>query len=256
MSKRTRAVSLAVLPLVAILMSSVASAVTANAATAATRAPDHTCTNPSFVTSSPTGGHTFGKYYVYNNMWGIAGYSVSQTLSACNYNNWYVIADMNNDSGDGAVKTYPNVQENFNSVPITSFTKLTSTFAESDPHVGIYEDAYDMWINGVASSGATEVMIWNENYNQVPAGSIQGTVTIGPRTYTVWKNGNYVAFVAKANFTSGTLNILRFYKYIMNRGWMPRTSVVDQIDYGAELVSTNSAPVAFQFNNFSINAQQ
>ena len=45
------------------------------------------------------------------------------------------------------------------------------------PYVGIYEFAYDIWLNGIAGSGSTEVMIWTDNYKQVPSGSQLETVT-------------------------------------------------------------------------------
>jgi hypothetical protein len=212
------------------------------------------CANPQFVTSSPTGIWGNGPYFVYNNMWNISGYSVSQTLSACSFSNWYVVATMNNDSGNGAVKTYPNVQENFNEKAINSFHSITSTFAETSPHVGIYEDAYDMWLNGVASSGSTEVMIWTENFHQVPAGSVVASVSFSGRAYQVWKNGSYIAFVAESNFTSGSMNLLQFYDWIIAQGWIPGSSTLGQIDYGVEIVSTNSAPATFSFTNFSIAA--
>jgi len=205
------------------------------------------------VTSDARGGWSNGGYYVSNDMWNISGYAVTQTLYACAYNNWYVVADMNNNRGDGAVKTYPNVHEDFHERSISSFHTISSSFAETSPHAGIYEDAYDIWINGVASSGSTEVMIWTENCNQVPAGSAEGTVTFGGRAYKAWKKGSYIAFVADANFTSGTLNLLEAFNWIIAKGWMPASSTLGQVDYGAEIVSTNGAPATFTFTNFSVN---
>ncbi len=210
------------------------------------------CTDPSFSTSQPTGGEQSGDYYLYNNMWNASGYSVTQTLYACNYHDWYVVADMNNDSGDGAVKTYPNVQANFNEPKISSFHSITSTFAESSPHVGIYEDAYDIWINGVASSGSTEVMVWTENFHQVPSGSVVATASFGGRGYKVWKSGSYIAFVADANFTSGSVDLLQIFDWIIAQGWIPASSTLGQICYGVELVSTNSSPATFNFTDFSV----
>jgi Glycosyl hydrolase family 12 len=211
------------------------------------------CKDPSFSTSQPTGGESNGNYYLYNNMWNASGYSVAQTLYACSYHDWYVVANMNNDSGNGAVKTYPDVQANFNEPKISSFHSVSSTFAESSPHVGIYEDAYDIWLNGVASSGSTELMIWTENFHQVPAGSVVATASLGGRSYKVWKNGSYIAFAAESNFTSGTLNLLQFFDWIIGKGWIPSTSTLGQICYGVELVSTNSAPATFNFTNFSVS---
>jgi hypothetical protein len=168
------------------------------------------CINPAFVTSDPNGGWSDGGYYVHNNMWNRASYQCSETLYACSYHNWYVVANMNNDSGDGAVKTYPNVHKDYNNVPISSFNTIVSTFSETSPHVGIYNVAFDIWTNGVATPGSTEFMIWTENYNQVPAGSRVEEVTLGGRTYNVWKTSNnrYIAFIPTVVFTSGTVDIL------------------------------------------------
>lgn len=195
-------------------------------------------------------------YFVYNNMWGISGYTVTQTLYACSYSDRYVVADMNNDSGDGHVKTYPNSHRDFDNEPaITSLNSVTSTFAETSPGTGIYEDAYDIWLNGIATPGSTEVIIWTQNQGQVPSGSVVGTVTLDGRSWTVWKtSGTYIAFVANSNFTSGTMNLLAFFQWIMGQGWIPSSSTPGQVDYGAELVSTNGVPATFTFSDFPVSA--
>ncbi len=214
-----------------------------------------TCTHPSFVTSDQYGMWNQSPYFVYNDMWGISGYSVSQTLSACSYGNWYVTATMNNDNGDGHVKTYPNSHRDWDSEPaISSLQSVTSTFAETSPGTGIYEDAYDIWLNGIADSGSTEVMIWTENHGQVPSGNQVATVTLDGRSWAVWKDGSYIAFVAGSNFTSGTMNLLTFFQWIMSQGWIPGNSTLGQVDYGVELVSTNGVPATFSFSNFSVSA--
>jgi Glycosyl hydrolase family 12 len=214
-----------------------------------------TCAHPSFVTSDQYGMWNQAPYFVYNDMWGISGYSVSQTLSACSYGNWYVTATMNNDNGDGHVKTYPNSHRDWDSEPaISSLQSVTSTFAETSPGTGIYEDAYDIWLNGIADSGSTEVMIWTENHGQVPAGNQVATVTLDGRSWAVWKAGSYIAFVAGSNFTSGTMNLLMFFQWITGQGWIPGNSTLGQVDYGVELVSTNGVPATFSFSDFSVSA--
>jgi hypothetical protein len=223
-------------------------------ATAPASAGSATCTHPSFVTSDQYGMWNLAPYFV-TNMWGISGYSVTQTLYACSYSDWYVVADMNNDSGDGHVKTYPNAHRDFDNEPtISSLQSVTSTFAETSPGTGIHEDAYDIWLNGIATSGSTEVMIWTENHGQVPSGSQVATVTLDDRSWAVWRAGTYIAFVATSNFTSGTMNLLTFFQWIISQGWMPSNSTLGQVDYGAELVSTNNVPATFTFSNFSVNA--
>jgi Glycosyl hydrolase family 12 len=224
------------------------------ASTGPVTAGSASCTNPSYSTSAADGMWNLSPYFVSNNMWNASGYSVTQTLHACSYSNWYVTATMNNDTGDGAVKTYPNSQRDFNDPKISSLNSVTSTFAETSPGTGIYEDAYDIWLNGLATSGSTEVMIWTHNNGQTPSGSVQGTVTFDGRSYTVWKSGSYIAFVAKANFTAGTMNLLDFFQWIIGKGWIPADSTLSQVCYGAELVSTSGVPATFSFSNYSVSA--
>jgi hypothetical protein len=212
------------------------------------------CIDPVFVTSDTNGGWGDGDYYVHNNMWNVGSYDVTETLYACSYDNWYVVANANDDSGDGAVKTYPNVHVDYGSVPISSFNTITSTFAESSPHVGIYNVAYDIWVNGVATPGCTEFMIWNENFNQVPSGDKVTTVDLGGRTYDVWRtsSGGYIAFVPTEAFTSGTVDILEILNWAIAQGWIPGSSTLGQICFGVEIVSTDGSDATFHFTDFSI----
>jgi hypothetical protein len=214
--------------------------------------------NPVFVTSDPNGGWSKGGYYVHNNMWNSANYSpCTSTLYAWSPDNWYVVARMNNKKGDGAVKTYPNVHKDYGRVSIGSLASITSSFAETSPHVGTYNVAYDIWINGIATPGCTEIMIWTENFNQVPGGSYFQNVTFGNQTYKVYKTpgSGYLAFVATTNFTSGTVNLLEIIQWAMTKGWLSSKSALNQICFGVELVSTDDAEARFQVSAFSIDTK-
>jgi len=213
--------------------------------------------DPTFVTSDQNGGWSNSGYYVHNNMWNSSKYSpCTETLSAWSFDNWYVVARMDNRTGDGAVKTYPNVHKNYKSVPIGSFSSIASTFAETSPHVGIYNFTYDIWINGIATPDCTEIMIWNENFNQVPGGSYVQDVTFGGRTYRVYKtvNSGYIAFVPTAIFTSGTLDLLDIMNWTIAQGWLSAESTLNQICFGVEIVSTDNIDATFEVTTFSIDA--
>jgi len=213
---------------------------------------------PKFVTSEPNGGFPDGGYYVHNNMWNSARYRpCTATLSAWSHDQWRVVTRMNNRTGDGAVKTYPNVHRDYRSVPVSSFAALTSTFAETSPRVGIYNCTYDLWINGIAQPGCTEIMIWTENFKQVPGGRYVQDATFDGRTYKVYKRSSsgYIAFVATTNFTSGTVNLLGIIKWVMAQGWLADQATLNQICYGFEVVSTDDAEAAFQITAFAIDAQ-
>lgn len=212
------------------------------------------CGNPVFSTSTKYGTYTNLPYFVAADMWNVGSSSASQTLNVCSAGSWSVTATVS--GGGNSVKTYPNVHRDFGSPAVSSLKSVTSSFAESGPGDGTYENAYDIWLNGIANpgGGSDEVMIWNENHGQIPGGSPQGTVTFGGRTYTVWKgDGNYFAFVANSTFTSGTLNLLDFFEYLMSKGWVPGNSTLSEVCYGVEVVATNGAET-FNVTNFSVDA--
>ena len=80
------------------------------------------------------------------------------------------------------------------------------------------------------------------------------SATFDGQSYTVWRgNNNLVSFVANSNVTSGTLNLLQFFQWLISKGWEPADSTLNQVDYGVEIVSTNSAPETFSFSNFSVS---
>jgi hypothetical protein len=213
-----------------------------------------TCTDPSFTTSSAFGSETLGAYTVSNNMWNAGGGGISQTLSACSSSDWFVDANVADDGG--GVKTYPNSAYDFADPPeISSLASVTSTFGSSLPASGDFEDGYDIWLNGTATSGGDEVMIWTDNQGQTPAGSQVATVTLDGQSYTVWQAaGGPVTFVSDTNVTGGDLNLLQFFQWLISQGYEPSNSTLNQVAYGAEIVSTNATPETFGFSNFSVSS--
>ncbi len=217
------------------------------------------CTDPVFTTSSTNGMWSNGGYVVHNNMWNVSGYNVSETLSACAYNNWSVTATADNRSGDGAVKTYPNVHKDYHDWStgaeplLSSFSTIKSTFAATSPHVGIYNVAYDIWLNGVP--GNREIMIWTDNYRQVPAGSrVASGVSLSGHTWDVYAtSGNgYLAFVPSQPMTQGSLDLKAMLDWLTAQGRIPANSTLGQICFGVEVVSTDGQPATFNFTDFSI----
>ena len=210
------------------------------------------CAKPVFTTSDHDGGFSDGGYYLHNNMWNSDVTLGPETLYACSYRDWYVVSRQTNEAG--AVKTYPNVHKDYEDVPLSSFKSLTSTFAAASPHVGIYDVAYDIWLNGVATSGSTEIMIWTENFNQVPAGEKAATATFGAQSFEVWRtsNGHYLAFVPNQPLTSGSLDLKALFDWTTGKGWLSEDSTLGQVCFGVEIVSTDGKDARFQFSDFSI----
>jgi hypothetical protein len=143
---------------------------------------------------------------------------------------------------------------------LSSWKSITSQFSDIPPGVGsnygIWEFEYDAWLNGLADSRSTEVMIWTYNNGQTPSGSAIGVFTDAGHTYDVYRKSSprqYIAFVDRSNNLSGSVDLLDFFNYVISRGWMPRSSTLYQICNGVELVSTNSRSERFTINNFSIS---
>jgi hypothetical protein len=219
-----------------------------------TSADGATCTDPSFSTSSDFGSETLGAYTVSNDMWNAGGGGISQTLSACSSSDWYVDANVADD--EGGVKTYPNSAYNFADPPaISSLSTVTSTFGSTLPASGDFEDAYDIWLNGTAGTGGDEVMIWTDNQGQTPAGSQVATVTFDGQSYAVWQDaGGPITFVSDTNVTGGDLNLLQFFQWLISQGYEPTGSTLNQVAFGAQIVSTNATPETFGFSNFSVSS--
>ena len=215
-----------------------------------------TCTNPVFVTSDTNGGWSTNGYYVHNNMWN-SQEGGPETLYACAYNNWFVDSTQPNTT---SVKTYPNVHldiNNMNGAPLSNYRTITSTFAGAGPRVGIYNVAYDVWLNGVGwGGGTTEFMIWTENFNQRPLGSVKATVTFGAMTYDVWHynsgGANVISLTAKSPMPAGNVNLKEMFDWATARGMMPANSTVNQIGFGVEICSTNNTKQRFTFTDFSV----
>jgi glycosyl hydrolase family 12 len=225
------------------------------------------CTNPYFTTSASNGGVSDGGYYVHNNLWNAANYpGTTGTTSVCSFHSWNNTGQASNANGDGAVKTYPNVHKDYSSPAISSLPVLTSKWAMQSPGVGIYDVAYDLWLNGVP--GSPEVMVWTENHNQRPAGNVVASgLSFGGYTWDLWAtSGNgYLAFAAPADGTSaqpgwpsnqvratGQLDLLAMLRYLQSTGRVSSTSTLGQVCFGVEVVDTGSAPATWHLTDFAI----
>ena len=174
-----------------------------------------------------------------------------------------MIATADNSSGDGAVKTYPNVHKDYHNwgtgyePPLSNYPTLSSSFAATGPNTGIYNIAYDIWLNGVGNGGGSnrEVMIWTDNQAQRPAGSVVATGLgsagrPGPSGQPVTTTSSPSS--RDTDMAAGTVNIRAMLDYLISHGRVPANSTLGQIGYGVEVVSTNGAPGTFRFTGFSL----
>lgn len=195
-------------------------------------------------------------YWVNNDAWnGSAG---PQTLYACSPSSWYAASDQPDLAG--AVETYPDTEYDVGgrgSTPraISSFTSVTSTFAEQAPNVGQWDAGYDIWTNNWGG----EIMIWNQTSASLdgiypPSDCVQ--VTIGGIGYCEWNDGGYgseVILERDTQVASGSVDILAALQWLETQGLVKSTDTLTQIEYGIEVSSTAGASQTFAVNGFTVN---
>jgi len=218
----------------------------------ATATPPKTCTNRDTIEEGVAASYfeaDGGEYLIHNNNWNddAGGNTV---ITACDYDNWYLISDTPNHS-DMSVQTYPNVHRDYNNVPLTRIT--SARFAATGPRCTgcVYNIAFDVWMGSGLSH---ELMIWTDNWGQRPIGDIVDTVTIGGHEYQVWRygsgDGGVFTYLSTTPQLSGDMPLSEFFKDVQNRGWNVTTTW--QVDYGVEIVDTNGNPERFDFTDFAI----
>jgi hypothetical protein len=214
------------------------------------------CSNPRKTLSGPNAMWFTKGYVVHNNEW---NRNIPETIKACSHRNWYVTATANNRDGSGAVKTYPNVHKDFHNwntgrePRVSSFKTIRSKFAAHGPRVGIYNIAYDIWLNGVP--GNREVMIWTENYHQRPAGRVVARgLKFSHRTWSVWATSDkhIITFLPNRKIGSGDMRIKARLNWLKARRLIPASSTLGQICFGVEVVSTGGKPARFKFDDFNV----
>ncbi len=219
-----------------------------------------TCSEASAACMVNNTGCNLASYYLYDNQWNCGPKSGNhcgpESAYGCANANGTVsfVTTSDQPAGNTAVLTYPAVQSNFSSTPaLSSFKSITSSYTETSPHVGDYEVAYDCWFNNQAN----EVMVWVDNYNQVPAGKKVATgVAVGGHSWDVWwvQSSGYLAFNVTSTLTSGNVDLLALFNYAVMNGWLPATSTLSQLAFGIEVCSTGGNAATFTINDYSLMA--
>jgi hypothetical protein len=217
------------------------------------------CTSPAWHTSDHQGMWSNGGYIVANDMWNEGAGLGSQTIYACSYHSWYVTS--NQTDSQGAVKTYPNVHKDYHNwgnghePKISSFNAIKSSFAYQHPTSGAYDVAYDIWVNGVADSNSTEIMVWTDNHQPAYKSGNAGSMTLDGHHYHIITsdNNHYIAIIADSPVSSGTFDLLGIFHDLMGKGMLANDSTLGQVDFGIEFSSTGGQSARFACTNFSIS---
>jgi Glycosyl hydrolase family 12 len=201
------------------------------------------CSSDAFGTFNTSDG-----FDLYNNEWNSSAHPGPQKICGNSGHDWQVTSTQRANNTE--VLTYPSVQKNYPNRALSSFTSMTSSYAENmNSAAGTdAEAAYDIWINDLNK----EVMFWVDNHGQTPAGSKVATVTLGGLTWNFYKTGGYYAFVLDHNAASGTVDLLAGLKYLMSHGDLSASDKLWQVNFGFEVCSTAGAPETFTVSNFTL----
>jgi hypothetical protein len=228
------------------LGSLVAAAVTTVTAVITVAAPASAAVPPSpkFESSAPFGIWNNGGFFVYNNAWNSS--AGPQTIWANSFKNWGV--ESSQAAGNKAVETYPNVQKNFNNVPVSKLGILRNGYQESMPGSASLdaEAADDVWLNKYK----LEVMIWVDNHGQRPSGNVIGHATILGQHFSVWDGGTTWTFLLDHKQASGQTHILGALKWLIARHDIPASVTLAQVGFGWEIASTGGLPMDFTVSNY------
>jgi hypothetical protein len=202
------------------------------------------CTNPVWSSSKSKWtysiGSNNGQYWSVNNdTW--SGSHGPQTIHVCNQASWYAVSDQPNIGG--AVETYPDTEydiRNQNSPstkPVSRYNSISSTFSEDYPSAGSWDAAYDLWLN----NWSIETMIWNQWSGTQDYLPDKATISLslGGVPYKFYDNGGELMFFRQNQVTSGSVDILAAYDWLVQKGYVSANDAPTQLEYGVEICSTN-----------------
>jgi hypothetical protein len=210
------------------------------------------------TTSAQYGTCSYPPYQVNQDMWNRTARS-TQTLTARSAARWRVSTF---EPAGSSVRAYPNVSASLGQ-PISDYTQVVGTFADTMPAGGRAEAAFDIWVNGAPGTASTahmiEVMVWTSTHKTMPTGAPVTTATIGGQAFTVWEcrtsgcaSHPYYAFVLTGNESSGAVNILAFLRWLISRGLVPASDPLTQVQDGWEIASTGGTTETFSMTNYHL----
>jgi cellulase/cellobiase CelA1 len=188
------------------------------------------------------------RYVVMNNLWGA---DTPQCITATSSGFAITTADHSKPT-NGAPASYPAVYLGCHYTNCSPGTNLpmqlshissaTSSIQFSYPGSGVYDAAYDIWLDPTPRKDGVnqqEIMVWFNHQGAIqPVGSRVDTATIGGRTWEVWagSNGsnNVVSYVAPSSISNWSFGVLDFVGDVRGRGYLTNSWYLTSIQAGFE----------------------
>jgi len=125
---------------------------------------------------------------------------------------------------------------------VSSISSATSSINYQFVAGATYDAAYDIWLDPTPKKDGVnqqEIMIWFNRQGSIqPIGSVVGNVTIGGRSWEVWRGSNgsnaVVSYVAPSPITSWSFSVLDFINDVKNRGAITSSWYLTSIQAGFE----------------------
>ena len=201
---------------------------------------------------------SFGEYLLSNNVWGkgnIINYLQCIELSqneATYILGWYWDWP---DSVSGDVKAYPEIVYGWKPWESNSTTPalpvqlidnkdITISWEKMDTELtGVGNLAFDIWLTSTLPPSPNnitrEIMIWLENYNQYPGGSLVEQLTINGVNYDLYKadwSWTYLAFIQTSSNNSNDVQLHSFLKYLVDNNYISSSEYLSSIEFGNEII--------------------
>jgi len=189
-----------------------------------------------------------GEYRILNNVWGATTTQCIEVDPSSTY--FSVIYSEHDQSG---VASYPFILKGYHwgsgtsnsGMPVKVSKVVTAPFTWSvDPNgaAGTWNIAYESWfsINGGTEPDAGELMVWiNYAGGAWPAGSYQGTVSIGGHSWDVyfadWADWDYIAYKITSPTDCVNLDFKDFIDDSVSRGFINPSWYMDNMEAGFEI---------------------
>lgn len=210
--------------------------------------------HPKWESTSSTLTHSIGPYTFANEQTNLSAWP--ETMWANSAQQWGVHTA---EPASTVVLDYPNVEQTY-ATPYRKMQSLRSSYSEHmPPGPGVVADAaYTMWLTD-SQSQQVQITVQVDNHNRPPpAGTPHGSPVIWGegQPFALYESGpRDFNFVAGTTASSGKVHLLSFLRWLANNKKIGKSDLLTEVDFGWQIVTTNSQQVDFTATGYQLNLQ-